>query len=244
MGWPAASSVHSDSAQLRMMFNIAGMTTPRPNAMPDSMTPSPTHVPWSAAASPWRAWAWGASLLALLSAITLGTQPDAEGARRLIRLTAWSSLALFLLAFTASAWWRHWPNVVSAALMAHRRQVGLLFATSHACHALGIAFLAAWADAALWAELTPDASRWIGGAGYVAIALMTVTSCDAAVRALGPARWRALHTVCAHLIWTVFLLSGLNRVGANPVYALPLSLLAGAMVLRWWPARPSITPRP
>lgn len=165
------------------------------------------------------------------------SQPDAEGARRLVRVTARVSLVLFLLAFVASAWWRRWPGAVSAALRGHRRQVGLLFATSHACHAVGIACLAVWADPALWAELTPPVSRWIGGAGYVAIVLMALTSFDAAVRWLGRARWQALHRTGAHVIWLVFLLSCLKRVGAEPIYALPLALLLGAMLLRHWPAR-------
>lgn len=64
-------------------------------------------------------------LLALLTVSMLLAQPDAEGARRLIRLTARLSLVLFLLAFVASAWWRRWPGAMSAALMRQRRQVGL-----------------------------------------------------------------------------------------------------------------------
>ncbi len=171
-------------------------------------------------------------------------QPDAEGARRLIRVTARLSLPLFLLAFVASACMRWWPGPWSAALMGHRRQVGLLFATSHACHAVGIACLAAWADPALWAELTPQVSRWIGGAGYVALVLMTMTSFDVAVRWLGRQRWQLLHRVCAHVIWLVFVLSCVKRVGGEPVYALPLALLIGAMLLRHWPARRAAQLRP
>ncbi len=128
--------------------------------------------------------------------------------------------------------------------MGHRRQVGLLFATSHACHAVGIACLAAWADPALWAELTPQVSRWIGGAGYVALVLMTMTSFDVAVRWLGRQRWQRLHRVCAHAIWLVFVLSCVKRVGGEPVYALPLALLIGAMLLRHWPARRAAQLRP
>jgi DMSO/TMAO reductase YedYZ heme-binding membrane subunit len=180
----------------------------------------------------------GAACLVALTAAMLLSQPDVEGARRLVRVTARVSLALFLLAFMASALWRRWPGTLSSCLMRHRRQVGLLFATSHACHAVGIACLAAWADPDLWAQLTPQLSRWIGGAGYVAIVLMTLTSFDAAVRWLGSARWQALHRTCAHVVWLVFVLSCLKRVGAAPVYALPLALLVGAMLLRHWPLQP------
>lgn len=207
-------------------------------AMTDPTPPRPQQRSWAPSASPWRLWAWGSACLVLLTAAMLLSQPDAEGARRLIRLTARLSLPLFLLSFVASAWWRHWPGPMACAVMAHRRQVGLLFVTSHACHAVGIACLAAWAEPALWAELTPPISRWIGGAGYVAIVLMALTSFDAAVRWLGGARWQALHRTCAHVIWLVFLLSCLKRVGGEPIYALPLALLLGAMLLRHWPARP------
>ena len=51
------------------------------------------------------------------------------------------------------------------------------------------------------------------------------------------ARWQALHRTCAHVIWLVFLLSCLKRVGGEPIYALPLALLLGAMLLRHWPVR-------
>lgn len=203
--------------------------------MSDVNLPQPPQRPSSA--SPWRLWAFGSASLVLLTLAMLQAQPDAEGARRLIRLTARLSLVLFLLAFIASAWRHRWPGAWSAALMRHRRQVGLLFATSHACHAVGIACLALWAEPTLWAQLTPPVSRWIGGAGYVAVVLMAGTSFDGAVRWLGRPRWQALHRICAHVIWLVFVLSCLKRVGAAPVYALPLALLIGAMLLRLWPAR-------
>lgn len=191
-------------------------------------------------------WAIGTACLLALTGAMLLSQPDLEGARRLVRVTARVSLLLFLLAFTASACWRRWPGGWSAWLMRHRRQVGLLFATSHACHAVGIACVAAWATPELWAQLSPPVSRWIGGAGYVAIVLMALTSSDGAVRWLGGARWQALHRTCAHVIWLVFVLSCLKRVGAMPIYALPLALLMGAMLLRHWPARreSAFKPRP
>ncbi len=205
-----------------------------PSPQPTSLQPRAQ----TGLSSPWRLWAVGAACLVALTAAMLLSQPDAEGARRLVRVTARVSLALFLLAFMASALWRRWPGELSAGLLRHRRQVGLLFATSHACHAVGIACLAAWAEPQLWVQLTPQVSRWIGGAGYVAVVLMTLTSFDAAVRWMGRARWQALHRTCAHVIWLVFVLSCLKRVGADPAYALPLALLIGAMTLRHWPLKP------
>lgn len=202
------------------------------------------HAPFDAARahpSPWRVWRWGAAGLLALTAGLLAWQPDVEGARQLIRVTARLSLLLFLLAFVASSWHACWPSLWSAACLGHRRQLGLLFATSHACHAIGIACLAAWADGPLWQALTPAISRWLGGLGYVAILLMAATSSDAAQRWMGLRRWRALHAVCAHWVWLVFTLSSLKRVGAEPLYALPLALLLAAIALRWSGARTIVT---
>ena len=242
VGWLLfnVSSVHSDFALAKCWRSMAPISTCSAFAMSESNAPHSQRPTRTDAVSPWRVWCWGAAGLTLLTAVMLLGQPDAEGARRLIRVTARLSLALFLLAFVASAWWRHAPSPWSAALLRHRRQVGLLFATSHACHAVGIACLAAWADPTLWAELTPPVSRWIGGAGYVALVLMTMTSFDVAVRWLGRQRWQRLHSVCAHVIWLVFVLSCLKRVGGAPVYALPLACLLGAMLWRHWPARPAL----
>lgn len=187
--------------------------------------------------SPWRLWTLGSVCLVAMTLAMLWSHPGVEGGRLLIRVTARLSLVLFLLAFVASALWRHWPGPASASLLRHRRQLGLLFATSHGCHAVGIACLAAWAEPGLWAQLTPAASRWIGGAGYVAVVLMTLTSFDSVVRWMGRSRWQALHRVAAHVIWLVFVLSCIKRVGAAPVYAVPLAALIGAMCLRHWPMR-------
>lgn len=217
-------------------ISMAAISTFIPPAMSDALPPSsPPRLALTSSVSPWWLWAWGSAGLVLLSVLMLLGQPDVDGARRLIRLTARLSLPLFLLSFIASAWWRRWPDPMSAALLRHRRQVGLLFVTSHACHALAIACLALWAEPALWTELTPALSRWIGGAGYVAIVVMALTSFDAAARWLGRPTWQAVHRTCAHVIWLVFVLSCLKRVGASPVHALPLACLLAAMCLRHWP---------
>lgn len=200
--------------------------------MPESNTTTLSHQSAHEGASPWRLWAWGSAAIGALTLAMLVAQPDVAGARLAIRVTARLSLLLFLLSFVASALWRRWPSPATAVLMRHRRQVGLLFATSHACHAMGIVCLSVWAEPNLWRELTPDISRWIGGAGYVAIVLMASTSSDVAVRWLGRPVWARLHRVCAHVIWLVFVLSCLKRVGAAPAYALPLLLLLAAMGLR------------
>lgn len=190
-------------------------------------------------ASARRPWLWCGGTLAMLAAAAwaLGADPGVSDARQLIRLTAWTSLLCFVLAHMASTWWRRWPSALSSAVLAHRRQLGLLMLSSHLLHAAGIAALGAWAEPALWGQLTPVASRVIGGAGYAALLVMACTSWGGAVARLGRARWRRLHTVAGWLIWWVYLLAMLKRAGLSPVYALTAALLLALGLLKVWTAR-------
>jgi sulfoxide reductase heme-binding subunit YedZ len=159
--------------------------------------------------------------------------PDVDDIRMLIRVTARSSMLLFLLAFTASSVSTLWPSARSRWMLRHRRQIGLMFFGSHVLHALAIGALALWAAPALFAQLTPLPSRVLGGAGYVTLILMAATSNDRSVAWLGRARWQRLHSWGAHLIWLVFVMSCIKRIPLQPAYAAPLLVLLMAMVLRW-----------
>lgn len=159
--------------------------------------------------------------------------PDVDGIRLLIRVTARSSMLLFLVAFTASAIATLWPSARSKWVLRHRRQIGLMFFGSHVVHALAIGALAIWAEPELFARLTPLPSRVLGGAAYVALIAMATTSNDRAVAWMGRAHWQQLHTWGAHLIWLVFVMACLKRVPLQPAYAAPLMVLLMAMGLRW-----------
>ncbi len=165
--------------------------------------------------------------------------PDVDDIRLLIRITARSSMLLFLLAFTASAVHTLWPSARSRWMLRHRRQIGLSFFGSHALHALAIGALALWAEPELFTQLTPLPSRVLGGAGYVALIAMASTSTDRAVAWLGRARWQQLHSWGVHLIWLVFVMSCIKRVPQQPLYALPLLVLLIALGLRWRAKRQS-----
>jgi methionine sulfoxide reductase heme-binding subunit len=167
--------------------------------------------------------------------------PDVDDIRLLIRITARSSMLLFLLAFTASAMATLWPSARSRWVRRHRRQIGLMFFGSHVLHATAIGALAVWAAPELFAQLTPLPSRVLGGAGYVALILMAATSNDRAVAWLGRARWQQLHTWGTHLIWLVFAMACLKRIPMQPVYAVPLVVLLMAMGLRWLARRQQAT---
>ncbi len=203
--------------------------------------------------SPWGVYLTGLAALLLISALQLGFTPDTDSLRQQIRSTARSSLLFFLMAYTASALHRLHPAPFTLWLLQRRRQWGLLFASSHALHAAGIAGLHATASPALWAQLTSLPSWIIGGSGYLVLLLLTLSSCDAMVRRLGAQHWQRLHRWGSHCLCLVFLLSCSKRVAGDPLYLLPLALLLGALVLRAWPgartravvqARSPSVPRP
>jgi sulfoxide reductase heme-binding subunit YedZ len=199
--------------------------------------PGLARPPAASIGSPWRLWRWGMALLCAMCVLILWRMPDVDGVQTAVRATARTSMACFLVAFTASALHRLWPGAFTQGLLRHRRQWGLLFAGSHALHAAGIVALAGLADAALFAQLTPLPSRVLGGLGYACLLAMTLTSSDAAVRWMGRTRWQRLHHWGGHLIWLVFVMSCLKRIPLSAVYALPAAVLLAAMGLRWVASR-------
>ena len=186
--------------------------------------------------SRWGLWGAGTAMLVLLCAAVLGGQVDVEALRRVVRVTARTSLACFLMAYMASTGARLWPGAITQAWLTQRRQWGLLFVSSHVLHAAGIAALAVLASPELFAQLTPLPSRVIGGLGYVAVLALALTSSDRAVVWLGRARWQRLHSVGTQLIWLVFLLSMLKRAPASSLHAALAVLLVACAALKAWVA--------
>ena len=84
----------------------------------------------------------GTAVTALALTAFVLTPDPVEGTRLAIRLTARTSLALFLLAFTASALVRLRPSPFTHWLRANRRYVGVSFAVSHAVHLAAVIALA------------------------------------------------------------------------------------------------------
>jgi sulfoxide reductase heme-binding subunit YedZ len=174
--------------------------------------------------------------LLLMAAVVLVLAPDAQGFRQLIRVTARSSFALFLLAFTASAALRRWPGKFTRWQLANRRQIGLGFAVSHTIHAAAIAGFA-WSDPVGFHAATSPGNFVTGGLAYVFIVLMAVTSFDGAVRWLGGRRWRLLHLAGLYFLWISFLITFGKRIPMSGGYALPVAVLLAALALRLWPQR-------
>ena len=65
--------------------------------------------------------------------VPMGAEP-VDQVRGVIRITARTSVALFLLAFTASSLWQLWPNAWTRWQRQNRRYLGVSFAASHGIH--------------------------------------------------------------------------------------------------------------
>lgn len=147
-----------------------------------------------------------------------------EAVRAVVRATARTSLALFLLAFLASTLARRWPGPLTRWLVVNRRGIGLSFAVSHLFHGAALVILGVWYPA--FSATVDSATRIVGGLGFVWVAALAATSNDRAVRALGPRRWGWLHWIGVHYVWAVFFVTYL---GTNAVLA---AVLGGALALR------------
>jgi methionine sulfoxide reductase heme-binding subunit len=169
-------------------------------------------------------------ILAAVAVVVAVTADPIEELRRVIRLTARTSIVLFLLAFTASAAWRFWPNAWTRWQRQNRRYLGVSFAFSHGVHL--VAILTLWRTApAEMADVT--AITWIfGGLAYVFIAAMTLTSFDRTTRMIGPRAWKILHTTGSYYIWLIFANSYISRAAMIPEYIPVALLVVAALALR------------
>ncbi|CEJ15411.1 Sulfoxide reductase heme-binding subunit YedZ [bacterium YEK0313] len=181
----------------------------------------------------------GWPLLGLISALLLAgaglayglAGGDTAGLRAVIRLTARTSLVLFLAAFAASALLRLAPAAPTRWLRRNRRQLGLGFAVSHLIHLAAIVQLAG-RDPALFWQLTTPGNIISGGLAYLVIAAMAATSFDRSAAWLGPRAWRALHWAGSHFLAISFVVTNAKRIPASAWYGLPVALVALALALR------------
>ncbi|QCI65801.1 ferric reductase-like transmembrane domain-containing protein [Phreatobacter stygius] len=156
---------------------------------------------------------------------------DSDGLRSIIRLTARTSLALFLMAFAAAALAWLVPSGPTRWLRRNRRQLGLSFALSHGIHLVAIILLARHDPLLFW-QLTNIGNVVSGGLAYLFIAAMAATSFDRSAAWLGPRAWRLLHWTGGHYVWISFVVANGKRVPMSAWYLLPVGLLALVLVLR------------
>jgi DMSO/TMAO reductase YedYZ heme-binding membrane subunit len=179
----------------------------------------------------WALVGWSAVVVLLLVAavfVVLGV--GEPGLRSGIRVTARTSVALFLAAFVASACAALLPSRLSKWLLRNRRALGVSFAVSMGVH--GALIVALWQThrESFLASVAPTTLLG-GGVGFVFIALMAATSFDRTAALLGRRAWKVLHTVGMYYLWVVFAFSYVPRAQA-PAYALLFGLLLLALGLR------------
>lgn len=175
--------------------------------------------------------AMGALLLLLAGVTFLEAASLTDGLRAVIRLTARTSLVLFLLAFSASSLARLFPGAMTGWLLQNRRYVGLSFAFSHAIHFAAIVALAR-TDYETFHRLTNIVTYLGGGLAYVFIVLMVLTSFDRTAALLGHRSWRWLHVTGMWYLWLSFALNFGKRIPQGAGYAVPVSFILLALLLR------------
>jgi len=123
------------------------------------------------------------------------------------RYTARAAFPLFLTVFVAGPWRRLAPGPAPRWLVAHRRALGLAFATMFTVH------LAALTTYSLVRGEGPNTvTLVVGGGAFVTLYALVLTSNDAAVRRLGARRWRRLHVFGLYYLWFVFTFSYVGRL--------------------------------
>jgi sulfoxide reductase heme-binding subunit YedZ len=170
-------------------------------------------------------------LILVMTALILVLNPDlVEGLRSAIRATARTSFALFLVAFTASAFAVLVPCPFSKALVRERRFIGLAFAFSHLLHAVLI-----YKYGQLNTEFWPSRSTITnipGTLGYLFILLMTITSFKTTTRLIGRKTWKALHLTGMWVLAAVFAYSNFKRIPLSAWYVLPFGIMSSAIAIR------------
>jgi len=172
-------------------------------------------------------------VLGLAAVMYVATGGGVDGVRAIIRISAKTSLALFLGAFLASSVRALWPTPLTRWMLANRRYLGVSFAASHLVHLIAIITLLRIDPEFELSTVTLIA----GGGAYVFIALMVATSFDTTTKWLGARRWKILHKTGAYWIWAIFVVSYLPRaLVESPIY-LPLALALfaawGVRLLAW-----------
>lgn len=169
----------------------------------------------------------------LAAALAFGT--GVEGLKAAARYSGRTGLFLFAVVFAIAPLQRLAPGPALRHALSRRRSLGLAFGVHHMVHLLP---LLAYLQAA-GKELDPG--RTAGGvAGYALLAAMMATSSDAAVRAMGPARWRLLHRIGAWYLWVGFALTYVPRLqgkvldagGSPPIFVACMALVVGLGLLR------------
>ena len=193
--------------------------------------PNATATPPAFRYQGWSLFSLLAALVLLMTVMILIINPDlTEGVRSAIRATARSSFALFLLAFTASAFAVLVPSPLSKSLVRERRFIGLAFAFSHLIHAVLI-YWYGQLNTEFWPGRTA-LGNVPGTVGYVFVLLLALTSFKSTTRLIGATAWKRLHTTGMWVLAAIFAYSNFKRIPMSDWYVLPFGLICAATAIR------------
>ena len=182
---------------------------------------------------------------AMCATLVAAHGPGPEAAHAVVRWTARTSLALFMLAYVARPAVQLWPRRATKALLARRKWIGLSFAVSHAFHLAGIVAIA-WPDPRTFIA-SQDPTIVVAVLAFLLIGAMAVTSIEAVKARMSRRAWTALHRTGMHVFWVVFATTYGGAVGERGVaYAAPFAALlaiAGARAAAFARARRRHTAR-
>ena len=174
----------------------------------------------------------GVVAVAVLVAVLAAYGTDAEGWRTAARATARASFVAFLPVFVASSINGLFGGPAGKWLLRNRRSLGLAFATCHLVHAITFMTYSAVREQSI-AELVSSGTLFGGGAGYVLVALMAVTSTNAAVKRLGRRKWTILHRTGMYTLAGIFVVTYLGRgLAGEPLGVAAMLALVAALGLR------------
>ncbi len=149
------------------------------------------------------------ALCAMCVVVLMLTPSLEENLRRMLRVTARTSLFFLLVAFGARPLRQLWQSKWSAWLLRNRRYIGNGLTVSHGLHLLAIVALP------LHADVVYETGTLVGGGGLLALIFaLAVTSSDAAQRALGRG-WKALHLGGSWLLLVAFMLTFAPEPGGD-----------------------------
>ena len=126
-----------------------------------------------------------------------------------LRLTAFSSLLIFLLLFIARPLRQLLDSPLTRTLKDNRRYFGIALAGSHTVHLVLIVIY-------VFGVGVPFQTLFIGGVAYAFLYLMLITSFDAPAAAIGPLAWRRLHKAGLYWIGATFTFTLSKNLIANP----------------------------
>lgn len=180
-----------------------------------------------------------AIILGIVGVNLISSGISEDSLKSCLRITAQTSLCLFLTTFIAAPLHRLKKSNTSKWLMQHRRYLGIAFGVSHIIHLGIILWLLNGFYQNDWLGLTSISSLITGGLGYAFIFAMLITSNNMAIRKLGHKNWKRLHSFGMYTLFCIFTLTYVGLLTQNWMLNSPFIILLGFCAILRFKARVS-----